>query len=158
MSVTTTSDLIAVAIASLQQCQDLLEASITSDAMLAHESRHLPGSTPGKHLRHITDHYRLLLDGLAGGVIDYDSRSDAQHRDVEMETSRAAAQQRLAQIRQRLMDEADHTSADRPLELQATTPRRVSMQTTFGRELWFASLHLIHHASLIRVRPMSSHS
>ena len=40
---------------------------------------------------------------------------------------------------------------DEPMTLNAVTPDMQALQTSFGRELWFAGLHAVHHWSMIRV-------
>src|SRR5512143_3614305 len=53
-----------------------------------------PGISPvGMHVRHVLDHYRSLLDGLATGLVDYEAR----HRDAPVERERSLA---LAMTRQ----------------------------------------------------------
>jgi len=142
-----TSDLISVAIDLLHQGYTLLETTVVSDSTLSASSNLLPGSSVGKHLRHIVDHYRLLLDAVErDDLIDYDSRG----RNVPMETDHSIALQRLKSIAVRL-DKVRQVDADKRMRLSAMTPNRHQFDTTFGRELWFASLHAIHHYSLIRV-------
>lgn len=52
---------------------------------------------------------------------------------------------------------------DEPMTLNAVTPDMQALQTSFGRELWFAGLHAVHHWSMIRaiaaelVSPLDSH-
>ena len=38
----------------------------------------------------------------------------------------------------------------RPVKLIAITPTKQSFQSTVGREMWFCSLHAIHHFSMLR--------
>ena len=44
-----------------------------------------------------------------------------------------------------------HIDLDEPMTLNAVTPDMQVLQTSFGRELWFAGLHAVHHWSMIRV-------
>jgi hypothetical protein len=37
------------------------------------------------------------------------------------------------------------------VRLTAITPEKVEVESTWGREIWFASFHAVHHFALIRV-------
>lgn len=85
-----------------------------------------------------------------------------------METSRTAACEALSSTILRLQDllmtceEGDETGRrfitvqgrrvdlDESITLNAVTPTMQAFQTSFGRELWFSSLHAVHHWSMIR--------
>ncbi|KAF9326790.1 hypothetical protein BG006_009822 [Podila minutissima] len=132
--------------------------------------------TIGKHVRHLHDHYRLLLttypknqDTAGQWRVDYDARS----REVPMETNIDVAIEELEKIQFMLEDYRDTLYTDhhhqqrqhdqepqerfdllQPVTLQATIdPARapVRFQSTFGRELWFCSLHAVHHFAMIKV-------
>ncbi|KAF9390894.1 hypothetical protein CPB97_008134 [Podila verticillata] len=131
--------------------------------------------TIGKHVRHLHDHYRLLLtaypknqEEAAHWSVDYDARS----REVPMETDIDVAIEQLEKIQFMLEDYQDTLCATdpqqqkqqqhdqprfdllQPVTLQATIdPARapVRFQSTFGRELWFCSLHAVHHFAMIKV-------
>ncbi|KAK3822850.1 MAG: hypothetical protein J3Q66DRAFT_330270 [Benniella sp.] len=128
--------------------------------------------TIGKHVRHLHDHYRLLLStfpprkGLSSEdtwTVDYDQRS----REVPMENDIDYAikelehlQFMLEQTRDRNMNTNSSESLpmpsdlSQPVTLQATIDPShppVSFHTTFGRELWFCSLHAVHHFAMIKV-------
>jgi len=126
---------------------DLLE----SDEKLTGDSKYLPGSTIGKHLRHARDHYTLLLDALESPsprVVNYDVRL----RNTPMESSKAAAKEALRNTLGRLEKLVPNPAlVDERLTLYAVTPHPQVFETTFGRELWFCELHAIHHWSMIRV-------
>jgi hypothetical protein len=49
-----------VAIDIINQAIDLL-SSLADDKQLTYQSKYIPGSTIGKHLRHARDHYVLLV-------------------------------------------------------------------------------------------------
>ncbi|KAG8726130.1 hypothetical protein FRC12_023677, partial [Ceratobasidium sp. 428] len=49
-----------VARAVLGQAVDLLQNTLSDDDQLTYQSKYIPGSTIGKHLRHARDHYVLL--------------------------------------------------------------------------------------------------
>ncbi|KAL8291665.1 hypothetical protein RQP46_001923 [Phenoliferia psychrophenolica] len=140
----------------LSQCIELLESSVTTDSQLTHISTLIPGSTIGKHLRHTHDHFRLLLDSLRSSppspsplLLSYDTRS----RNVASESSHAAALESFRNLRRRLEDETSEGRVDsgRRVLLEAVTPETVDLESTWARELWFASLHATHHFALLRV-------
>ncbi|KAK3847404.1 MAG: hypothetical protein J3R72DRAFT_431333 [Linnemannia gamsii] len=145
--------------------------------------------TIGKHVRHLHDHYRLLLATFppAQGLsqehqwsVDYDKRS----REVPMESNIDYAIEELERLQFRLERHVVSLNLDSPHKKQngtATTtsttaateyditmpydllqpvtllatidPAKgpVSFQSTFGRELWFCSLHAVHHFAMIKV-------
>ncbi|KAG8756515.1 hypothetical protein FRC14_002979 [Serendipita sp. 396] len=141
--------LILVAVAVLVQALDLVENSLNEDAQLCFASTLIPGSTIGKHLRHARDHFTLLLDGLTRDKplrVSYDTRV----RDTPMETSRTAASEALKETIERLRS-LKVNDIDEELILDAITPYPQTLKTTIGRELWFGSLHAIHHWSMVRV-------
>ncbi|TDL28812.1 hypothetical protein BD410DRAFT_781356 [Rickenella mellea] len=134
----------------LQQAIDMLTGNISSDEQLSFQSNYIPGSTIGKHLRHARDHFVLLADSVAGSppfVVTYDVRS----RGTPMERSRDAAVEALQACIARLEEVAPRVALDQSMTLNAVTPHTQVLQTTFGRELWFAALHAVHHWSMIRV-------
>jgi len=142
--------LIEVGTIILGQALDLLDNSLTSDEQLTVQSQYMPGSTIGKHLRHARDHFSLLLDCVSRPrpyVLSYDVRS----RNTPMETSREAARTAIENTMAQLKKVVPDVPLNAPLTLHAVTPYSQTMQSTFGRELWFAGLHAVHHWSMIRV-------
>jgi len=142
--------LIDVGTTILNQALDLVNDSLTSDEQLTVHSQYMPGSTIGKHLRHARDHFTLLLDCVTDQhpyVLSYDVRS----RNTPMEASREAARIAIESTIAQLKEVVPAVSLDAPITLHAVTPYSQTMQTTFGRELWFAGLHAVHHWSMIRV-------
>ncbi|KAI9512338.1 hypothetical protein F5148DRAFT_1164193 [Russula earlei] len=134
----------------LNQALDLLNETLTSDDQLTVPSQYMPGSTIGKHLRHARDHFSLLLDCVSRPcpyVLSYDVRS----RNTPMETSREVARDAIENTIEQLKQIVTGVPLDAPITLHAITPYSQTMQTTFGRELWFAGLHAVHHWSMIRV-------
>lgn len=134
----------------LRQAVDLVEQNISSDEQLTVHSRYMPGSTIGKHLRHARDHFVLLLDSMSSPqphTLNYDVRS----RNTPMESSRQAARDSLTAAINQLEEVVPSAKMDDPIVLHAITPYPQVVQTTFGRELWFAGLHAIHHWSMVRV-------
>ncbi|KAI0662572.1 hypothetical protein C8Q70DRAFT_959621 [Cubamyces menziesii] len=144
------SRLLDVSIIILRQAVELLQDNLTTDEQLTTHSNYIPGSTIGKHLRHARDHFILLLDAISTPpphVLSYDKRL----RNTPMETSRKAAVDALNEAISRLQEIVPSARMQEPITLHAVTPYPQVLETTFGRELWFAGLHAIHHWSMIRV-------
>ncbi|EJF66470.1 hypothetical protein BD309DRAFT_419438 [Dichomitus squalens] len=142
--------LLETSTAILRQGVDLVENGLTSDDQLTTHSNYIPGSTIGKHLRHAKDHFTLLLDAVSQPtphVLNYDKRA----RNTPMESSRTAARDSLNDCIAQLHKVVPNAKWSGPITLHAVTPFPQVMETTFGRELWFAGLHAIHHWSMVRV-------
>ncbi|KAH7050789.1 hypothetical protein BKA57DRAFT_535021 [Linnemannia elongata] len=143
--------------------------------------------TIGKHVRHLHDHYRLLLatfppvQGLSQEhqwSVDYDKRSrevpmesDIDYAIEELESLQFRLERHVASINLDSSQKQQHgtttakatTSGQdipmpndllQPVTLSATidpTKGPVTFQSTFGRELWFCSLHAVHHFAMIKV-------
>ncbi|KAJ6501727.1 hypothetical protein C8R47DRAFT_1211271 [Mycena vitilis] len=147
---TTLSQLLQVSRIVLRQGIDLLDNHITSNDQLTVHSQYLPGSTIGKHLRHSRDHFELLLECIKSPpphVLSYDVRI----RNTPMEGDRHAARAALLETIEHLDEVIPGAEPDTPLSLQAVTPFLQEFKTSFGRELWFAGLHCVHHWSMVRV-------
>ncbi|KAF8887949.1 hypothetical protein CPB84DRAFT_1684445 [Gymnopilus junonius] len=143
---------ISVATTILLQAVDVLDNHLTSDQQLSIQSKHIPGSTIGKHLRHARDHFELLLACMQSPtssprVLSYDTRI----RNTPMETSIAGARTALLDTVKSLQEIVPSANFGEEITLQAITPHMHSFKTTIGRELWFASLHCVHHWSMLRV-------
>jgi len=119
----------------------------------------------GKHLRHARDHFVLLIACILNPpprVLSYDTRM----RDTPMETSRADARTALTDTIKQLEKVIPTANFQEQISLHAITPHLHSFQTTIGREvsntsfviiffcinvgqLWFTSLHCVHHWSMV---------
>jgi len=144
------NNLLFVAQTVLQQAVDLLDTDLLKDEQLTVQSKYIPSSTIGKHLRHARDHFELLLTCITSPppyILNYDVRL----RNTPMETSRTAARTALSETIQRLTDIIPTSNWNEAMTLNAVTPFPQTFQTTFARELWFGALHCIHHWSMIRV-------
>ncbi|KAH9853132.1 hypothetical protein C2E23DRAFT_823386 [Lenzites betulinus] len=142
--------LLEVSIAILRQGVGLVEDSLTADEQLTAQSTFIPGSTIGKHLRHARDHFVLLVEAIstsAPHVLNYDKRA----RNTPMESQRKAAADALNESIAQLQALVPTANMTEPITLHAVTPYPQVLETTFGRELWFAGLHAIHHWSMVRV-------
>lgn len=134
----------------LTQAIDLVNNGLTTDEQLTAPSQYIPGSTIGKHLRHARDHFSLLIDCVSvqpPHILNYDVRV----RNTPMEGGRKAADEALRMMIARLEEVVPHTRVDLPITLHAVTPYPQVFETTFGRELWFAALHAVHHWGMVRV-------
>lgn len=144
----------------------LLETTVTKDAQLQHCSTRSAGSTLGKHLRHLHDHYRLLLDAVpdeseSSGSSDRSSpppplkvNYDIRSRNGDAENHHAACVDSFRHLSDRLRrvtDSGRAIAASRKIVLTAVTPQEVNVESTWGRELWFVSFHAVHHYALVRV-------
>ena len=102
----------------------------------------------GKHLRHITDHYQLLLDGIDKSRVDYDQR-----KRVEIEESnRSAMILRLRQICSELELLSTTTSKDQTLLISLAVDEGIEAPTvpsSLSRELVFLQSHTVHHYAII---------
>ncbi|TFK76839.1 hypothetical protein BDN72DRAFT_830002 [Pluteus cervinus] len=147
---TSLTQLLFVSRTVLLQAVDLLDNYLTSDEQLTVHSRYLPGSTIGKHLRHARDHFILLTECVASQppyALSYDTRV----RGTPMESSRHQARQALLDTIARLEEIIPKTKLNEAIQLNAITPYMQTFETTFGRELWFAALHCVHHWGMVRV-------
>ncbi|GAA5924225.1 uncharacterized protein JCM15063_005577 [Sporobolomyces koalae] len=137
------------------QVIQLLEKTVTQDAHLQHTSTRNAGSTIGKHLRHLHDHYRLLLEGIPSTNSEpLDVNYDVRSRNGDAENHHDACVKTFRDLSERLRQDTGAGKAipsDRKVRLTAITPEKVVVESTFGRELWFASFHAVHHFALIKV-------
>ncbi|KAF5382896.1 hypothetical protein D9757_006296 [Collybiopsis confluens] len=144
------TNLLYVATTVLEQAVDFLDNDLELDEQLSLNSKLIPGSTIGKHLRHARDHFELLLTCITSyppHILNYDVRI----RNTPMETNREAARAALLETVQRLKDIVITCNWNQPITLNAVTPFEQTFQSSFARELWFASLHCVHHWSMVRV-------
>lgn len=102
----------------------------------------------GKHLRHVAEHYQLLISGLKSGHIDYDKR---QRIEIE-ESERSAMLMRITRICNELEELQESYSGDEQLYVstavdeQSETPMVTSC---ISRELVFLHSHSVHHYAII---------
>ncbi|KAL7410181.1 hypothetical protein BDY24DRAFT_344458, partial [Mrakia frigida] len=111
-----------------------------------------------KHIRHILDHYSLLLDTLhsPSPSLNYDIR----RRLTPIESSLQVAKETVLAVSKRVTNLRSNPSStssstdgwlDRPLTVTAKTPAVLDFESSGGRELWFVSHHSIHHLASLRV-------
>lgn len=106
------------------------------------------GSGIGAHFRHVLDHYRSFLDGLAGAYIDYDNRI----RNTEEETNLEVAMGSLGAIFKRI--EEANVSLDGIVKVKVRAAEEgepLLTTSSLGRELQFLVSHTVHHYALIAI-------
>lgn len=106
----------------------------------------LQGSV-GAHVRHIHDHYLLLLDGLADRRIDYENRP----REVRIEQDRAYALDILEGLIPALAG-IPASLADTVVDIQSAcglNDAKRWCRSTVKRELECLVMHDVHHHALI---------
>ena len=126
-----------------------------SDSQFTHIEPTIYRSSIGSHVRHICDHYQMLLEGVGGGAINYDERP----RDALIERNRGSARSRCENLIQQLQDLQQF---ERPLTVTMdiahfdTVSREPSCDTaataqvsSLGRELAFLHSHTVHHQAMI---------
>ncbi|KAI9207200.1 uncharacterized protein BJ171DRAFT_493873 [Polychytrium aggregatum] len=155
------------AIGLLAQFETLLQAIrlSASDALVA-KSSIIPHSTIGKHLRHVLDHFTLIYKHMPTPVgkdvpagrwtIDYDSRQ----REILTEQNIEAADSAIRSVKTLIRSCQMQIALTTPVVVRAQTgpdKPRSELLSTYGRELWFATNHAIHHAALVRVLCFEQH-
>jgi len=131
----------------LAQARALLESLSDAD-FVAPGPGGLRGGV-GPHLRHVLDHYELLLEGIATQTVDYDVRA----RNTPAESDRRLALERLAGIARRLADMGE-VDAARALVVKVDSGEagaRCEGASSVGRELQFLVSHTVHHFAVIAV-------
>lgn len=137
--------LIAENIATLQQGYKLLDS--IDDGLYRLSLSGFFNASIGGQVRHILDHYRLFLDGLDSGRIDYENRQ----RDPLLEVDREAAMSEILDIRHQLngIVVADN---DKAVCVRDMTGTEYAWATTSVlRELDFLQNHAVHHFAIIAI-------
>jgi len=117
-----------------------------------------------QHLRHVLDHFQLLLDALETSHPDdsvelreehLELSYDVRKRNTPVENNRESARKAYETVIARLEALAGTLKSGSapplalPVLLAADTPHHVTVKTSLGRELWFCALHAIHHFSMV---------
>ncbi len=107
-------------------------------------------SAVGAHFRHVLDHYRAFLSGLATGEIDYDARERNTPLERDRALAIAAALGTIADL-----ERMPRELADRPVRvnLRSVAAAQGSQDwsaSTVKRELQFLVSHTVHHYALIK--------
>lgn len=102
----------------------------------------------GKHFRHITDHYRLLLAGLPQALVEYDERERLKAEEDE----RLVMIMRLRSICNQLSHMAQNCQNDQSVLVCLAVNEdgdAPSVPSTLSRELVFLQSHNVHHYAII---------
>lgn len=111
-------------------------------------------ASPGKHFRHILDHYTCFINGLAERHIDYDTRARASQIETDIQSAINASEKIIAKLETLefiFLNEQKHpkrtilVSHCTSVESGATRP----VESTLERELIFLHSHTTHHFSII---------
>lgn len=132
----------------LRQAVDLLERMDDATYISGGAA---PGISPvGVHFRHVFDHYRALLMGLATGEIDYDARN----RQVPLEHDRrlaiAAALGFITDLERLAGDPGDRSMRITVRSVAGMDGDADWSTSSLKRELQFLVSHTVHHYALIK--------
>ena len=134
-------------LSTLKAAADLLKTLSTEEFTVSHQPYF--DSSPGKHLRHVLDHYLCFRGGFTAGLINYDQRS----RDGRLESDKNHALSIIQQLCDFLDPLRQGNRVDRPLAVlmcnDVALPRGKITQSSLGRELQFLQGHSVHHYALI---------
>ena len=106
------------------------------------------GSSIGSHIRHVLDHYLSLVDGIEGGVVDYDDRERGTAVETDLASGIALAKETIVRL------ESLETKLGKRLEVNVSANTREDdsrSESTVGRELQFLASHTVHHYALIAI-------
>lgn len=106
------------------------------------------GGTIGGHVRHVLDHYRVLLEGVRVGRVNYDDRQ----RGTDVEQRRFTALQEIARRQRELAELGTYRQPDDPISVQALVApdaNPVILASTVERELVYVLSHSVHHHAII---------
>ena len=112
----------------------------------------LNGVTLGKHVRHIHDFYKAVVDGAAGGIIDYNHRD----RDEAIENSPDLAihQFELWITKLKCLNCEKEVVVSASIGYGAVS---TMIKSSLDREMMYAYDHAIHHLALIKIGYDSAH-
>ncbi len=130
--------------------------SSLTDEQYTHVASPYVSSSIGEHFRHIVDLFYSVMNGIESGVVDYDKR----RRGAPIETSREKALAELDGIikwmgniweysQGSLVDAGKPVMVITEVTLQETESAKI--ESTYIRELIFASSHAVHHFSVIGI-------
>jgi len=107
-------------------------------------------ASSGEHIRHVLDHFMVLMNGYEKGIINYDERK----RGSQVETQRKLAILQLDKI-EKWISSLDKNDFDKKLviisEIAVSKTLATKATTTLQRELIFAASHAVHHYALIAI-------
>ncbi|KAJ1904520.1 hypothetical protein LPJ81_002449 [Coemansia sp. IMI 209127] len=130
--------------------------ALIPDPAYTRVSAALPGSTIGKHVRHVLDHFSLLLAADPADPSAYVSYMQRE-RNPATESSPRGGQEAITEMVAVLRSaKALAILPEAPLRIEDTVPTESSLcggdaafVSSWGRELWFCTHHMIHHNAVI---------
>ncbi|KAJ1649949.1 hypothetical protein IWQ61_009114 [Dispira simplex] len=157
--------LVHSAVGVLTQAIQFIQQPGLTDELFTRSSRLVPSSTIGKHVRHVCDHYRLLLQALPkpGASIEGSEDNpeiaifyDKRQRQVPTESHTEVAEEQMRELVHALRQ--FHQVCPVPLDtmvvvkaqIDSHSEHHVSLPSTLRRELWFCTHHAIHHYAIIK--------
>ncbi|KAI9501083.1 hypothetical protein GGI25_005867 [Coemansia spiralis] len=122
--------------------------ALVPDATYTRISTALPGSTIGKHVRHVLDHFMLLL--ASSGRVNYSLRERNEDTQSSVASGQAAILRTVERIRS-VLEDGCSVNVESPVCIEDTLPggNDRAFVSTLGRELWFCTHHMIHHNAVI---------
>lgn len=122
--------------------------SALDDAEYSHVSAR-GGSSIGKHVRHILDHYSAVELGLKSGMVLYDARNRGALIESKRRVALEAFEKQIAWLR------ANSEQANYPMRLRTETSvsvqQQVDVDTCLLRELVYLTNHTVHHLAYMRL-------
>jgi hypothetical protein len=115
-----------------------------SDEAYCKKLNTLSGSSIGQHTRHIIEMYECLVNEYESGVVCYDDRK----RDVEIETQKEMAKNKIAQIRSAFKLENKEIKLRISYGINNATD--IILPSNYFRELVYNLEHAVHHNALIK--------
>jgi hypothetical protein len=106
----------------------------------------LNGSSIGQHTRHVVEFYQCLLNGVLGGVVDYDARE----RNLLLEDDLNFTINCLQEI-ENSIESIKNPNEPLLLSVSYCTDNQDFIETNFMREMVYLVEHSIHHYALIRI-------
>lgn len=110
----------------------------------------LSGSSIGKHIRHVLEIFKILLESYDGACVCYDNRS----RDLRLENDKLAALESINFLLSVLEKQTDDKLM--VLEVRYAGDEKVAVDTTYHRELAYNIEHTIHHMAIIKMAIISA--
>lgn len=130
----------------LEQCTNVI-LSVSEEQYTTTIEPHF-SSSPGKHIRHVLDHYLALKQGCLSGEVNYNLRN----RDSAIESAPQSALQLATELSSWLSQLTNDVLLSQIAvisEVSVTEEVHLTCSSTVIRELMFVGSHAVHHYSLI---------
>lgn len=106
------------------------------------------GASVGKHIRHVHEFYKTIVDGLQSNLLDYSDRA----RDQQTELNSAYAVDRFLELITMIKLASPEKALKVLTDFDCTgNSRRTEVVSSYGRELMYAYDHAIHHLAIIKI-------